>query len=236
MSTPPEPAPAEPEAEKKKAPEAKPKRRPGEPLGYGGLVWALMRRPAPWIVGILLVGLAGLIRGFVGPSAESAVTLATYAPFLAGAWAVYAATGAGPHGMLPPKRRALTYGSTALVVAVLSGIAEVTLTAVGGLIVRTAFALGPMAALAEGIWPPQSLWKGILVIDDRPKEFAIMAAGSLGAALVFRILMSWLLTRVFGVTSEAGFLEGVSRGVGWVVISAVWMRFYLASPLSKPAT
>lgn len=193
---------------------------------------ALARRPILPLVGVLLCSLVALLGFFLGSSGDQLFNLATYVPFLGGAWAVYAAatsTEDRPRNHLPSPRLVLAFASTALVVVVLSGLATVTLTVLGGLLVKIAFSLGPTVALAEAAWPHRALWRGLMVIDERPKAFVVAAVSSLAVALVTALLFVLLLRSLFGDAAGGLFLQGAARALGWVIISALWMRFYLTS-------
>ncbi len=200
-------------------------------LGWLGLVLAIARRPALPVVGVLLCAIAGWVGALVGQDREL-LELARYVPFLGGGWAVWAAdrsarTGSDPAGQLPDRRRALAYAATALVVVVLSGLARVTLTVLGGLLVGTLLALGPVVALAEGSWPHRALWRGLLFVDEAPKSFIKVAVASLVVALLFGLVFEWGSRELLGAAAGRRLADGASQGLGSVVIAAIWMRFYL---------
>ena len=219
---PPEPESAVP------APSERPRKRKGRGLGVGGVVLALLRRPVVSVFGILLCSVVALLSAVLGPSGDALFNLASYIPFLGGGWAVYAASSPeGSYGQLPGRKATLCYVATALVVVVLSGMADVTLTILGGMVVRTALALGPTVALAQRVWPHQALWRGLLVIDEHPKAFVKVAAVSLGVAVIFVFLFGLLTKEAFGQAASGRIADGSARALGSVLISALWMRFYL---------
>lgn len=203
------------------------------PLTIAGVGLALARRPVLAIAGMLLCALVALFDFVLGPAtAESLFNLATYLPVMAGGWAVYAAatpSEEGPRGQLPSVPVMLAFGSTALVVIFLSGLANLVIPIIGAILVKIAFALGPTVALAESAWPPKALWRALRVLDDAPKSFLITVAVSVGVAFVTAGIFAYLLKSILGDASGGLFLNGLSRGLGWVIISGIWMRFYLGA-------
>lgn len=221
----------------REAPPKKTKAPRVEPMGppsLGGVALGLARRPGLVLLGALACGLVSLVGRAISPTTEDALfNLVSYAPILGGAWAVWAyatATDLDRRGHWPNVRRALRFASTAMVVIVLSGLARVTLTVLGELVVKTALALGPTVALAEAAWPHTALWRGLLVIDAHPREFAKLAGISALVLVLTTLLVPWSLQLAFGthtIPSGGGFVGGLARGLGWAVIAALWMRFYL---------
>lgn len=209
-------------------------RGPAGPPGIGGVFTALGRRPILVVAGALLCGLVGLIGAALGPSSEESLfNLASYVPILGGAWAIWAAATASdrhPRGHLPPAPSVARYAATAFVVAVLSGLATVTLTVLGGYLVKTVFALGPIVALAELAWPPAALWGAALVLDRDPKAFLKLVGISVAVLVLTVLLVPGALQAIFGTPYRiggGGFFGGFAKGLGWAFISALWMRFYL---------
>lgn len=221
----------------KKPPEKQPKPE-ADPLAWARLPVALLRRPLISAVGVVACAVASLVGVLLGSSADALLNLVSYLPLLGGGWAVLAAATSTPdkaRAQLPSPRAMIAYAASALVVVVLSGIAEVTLTIIGGLIVRTALALGPTVALAEGQWPHQSLWRGLLVIDAHPRAYLKVAVLALVVALVFALLFSLVLGELFGQAASGRLADGAARGVGWTIVGAIWMRFYLLIRSAPPA-
>lgn len=198
-------------------------------LGPVTVLLALLKRPLLVVGGALLCGLALLIGQAV--RAEQLFDLASYAPILGGAWAVWASSNhaeGSQRGQLPSLDRCLRFGSTALVVLVLSGVAGLVIPVVGRVLVKMALSLGPTVALADLAWPPVALWRGLLVIDERPKDFAKLAAVSVLVLLLAFLLVPFALSVSLGIQSAGGgFVGGLARGLGWALISGLWMAFYL---------
>lgn len=227
-------APAETEAPE--TPKKKKATGPAGPPSIAGALGALVRRPALVLGGAVACGVVSLLGLALGPSAaDSLFNLASYLPILGGAWAVWSAATASeaePRGQLPTPPRILRFAATALVVVILSGLARVTLTVLGELVVKTALALGPTVALAEMAWPPAALWGGVLVIDKDPRAFLKLAGVSAGVLLLTVLLVPWVLSLGFGGDVRiggGGFVGGTARGLGWAVIAGLWMRHYLLS-------
>lgn len=196
------------------------------------LFFAMARRPLLWLAGILVCGLALLVETAVGQPGQAIFNLASYIPFLGGGWAVYAYTESTKQkdktfGHFPSRKRIMSFALAALMVLMLSGLARVTLTIVGELIVKTALALGPTVALSEQIWPPSALWRGLMVIDEYPREFGKMLLISVGILLLTVLAVPLALNVAVGSLSGGHFVQGLARGLGWAIISAMWMMFYL---------
>lgn len=202
-------------------------KRPADPLAWSRLPLAVARRPLLPAVGLLACAIVGLLRVLLGSSADALMNLVSYVTFLGGSWAVLALVRGGPAGQLPDRPSTLAYTATALIIVVVSGIADVTLTVIGGTLVRAALALGPTVALAEKTWPHRSLWRGLLVIDEHPKAFAKITVISVAVALTFLLLVGLLASDLFGEAAGGELTKGASRGVASVIIGAIWMRFYL---------
>ena len=214
------------------------KKSPPQPLtsmketakNVGTLAMSLARRPLLWLVGAFACGVALLIETAIGPSGQPVFNLVSYVPFLGGAWAVYAQTTSSKDhklGQLPNKGRVMSFALAALMVLVLSGLARITLTIIGELVVKTALALGPTVALAEKLWPPGALWRGLMVIDENPRKFAQMLVLSVAILLVTALAVPWAIDLSLGTLSTSRFVQGIARGLGWALISATWMQYYL---------
>lgn len=223
------PPPAEPEG---RAPEPS---RPAGPPSIAGLFVALARRPLLVLGGALLCGLVTLLGQALGAqTADSLFSLASYLPILGGAWAVWAAatvTKSQPRGHWPERARVICYAATAFVILVLSGVVGIAIPVVGAPATKTLLALGPTVALAELAWPPAAIWRGVLAIDRQPRSYAILFGIS---ALV--LLITFVPRIVAGGAHSPGFVDGLSRGLGWAVISALWMRFYLLQEAETEAS
>ena len=203
-------------------------------LSPAGLVIALVRRPVLWLVGMLICGITLLLEDILGGPGEALFNLASYIPFLGGGWAVYAHMGAKKDeatGHFPPKPHLRSYIAAALMVIMASGLARITLTILGELVVKTALALGPTIALADRSWPHRSLWRGLIVIDEFPRECAKIV-GLSAAILILTVLLvptafNFILSSAHQPLALREFIQGVVRGMGWAIVSAIWMRFYL---------
>ncbi|MBX2810908.1 MAG: hypothetical protein KTR25_03835 [Myxococcales bacterium] len=196
----------------------------------GQLLAALGRRPLVWLGGTLLCGLALLLEAAIGQSGEALFNLASYVPFLGGGWAVLAFSTTNPAhvlGHFPSRQQALKFIAAAFVVLMLSGLARITLTIIGELAIKTALALGPTVALADQTWPPASLWRGLMVIDDQPRAFARLVLISAGILLLTVLAVPTGLNLMLGTSGGGLFVQGMARGLGWAIISGLWMRFYL---------
>ena len=155
--------------------------------------------------------------------------LASYLPFLGGGWAVMAratSTEEHPRGHLPGRPAVLAFAATALVVVILSSLARVLLTGVGEMVVKLALTLGPTVALAEASWPHRALWRGLMVIDDAPTEFLKVAGVSVAVLLLTVAALPFTMHEILGL-SGGDLVKGFARGLGWGLISALWMRYYL---------
>lgn len=232
MSRGPDPSPKKTAGDSKGAKKnsAKRKSRAGGGLGAGSIALALLRRPVLWGVGALLCALAILVDNALDPSSRGTVfNLMTYVPFLGGGWAVFATVQPNENeaGFLPGRPRMISFALAALVVIVVSGLARVTLTILGELVVKTALSLGPTVALAERSMPHKALWRGMVVIDEHPRDFLKVSALSLGILVLTVALVPFAVESVVSAPSMGNLVRGAARGLGWAIISAVWMRFYL---------
>lgn len=215
-----------PDAAKKKKKE---KRAPKDPLSLSGVTLGLLRRPLLVLVGAVACGLALAIESAFGSTQNALFNLISYVPFLGGGWAVLAratSTDDMERGHLPSRSPVLAFVATAVVVVVLSGLARVTLTVLGELVVKTALALGPTVALADSSWPHRALWRGLMVIDESPADFLRVTGISIAILLLTVAVVPFALREVLGL-SESAWVQGFARGLGWGLISAFWMRYYL---------
>ncbi|MEL6184714.1 MAG: hypothetical protein AAFU79_08835 [Myxococcota bacterium] len=200
-----------------------------DPLTFSGVGLALLRRPLLVVVGALLCGVALAVETAFGSQQLTLYSLASYLPFLGGGWAVLARATSSEEvtrGHLPGRPAVLAFAATALVVVILSSVARVMLTGIGEIVVKLALTLGPTVALADASWPHRALWRGLMVMDDSPTEFLKVAGVSVAVLLVTVAALPFAMHEILGI-SGGDLVKGFARGLGWGLISALWMRYYL---------
>ena len=207
-------------------------------LGLRSVAYALVRHPILPLIGLVVALIAAIVDKDITTASAPITPVLLYIPFLAGGWAVLCHLTPNKHGRFPTRKQLFRFAMTCLCVAVLASIANGIIPYIGYYVVVVILALAPTVALAGQLWPPGALWRSVLIIEQSPRDFGFVFAASTIMSVAFFILGFFILYVLgFNPSSyQRHLLLGLSKGVWLLLLSALWMNYYLTTWVPEEET